>query len=129
MSLTYQIDVAANHVQVVGKGRVTVESCIKMIKRILADPRCNPRQTALLDLRQATFFSRKDGDILDVARQIESVDAMFRGDVAIVARSTTLFVAELLAFHVHVRVAKHIRIRVFLDLAAALAFCRKGAKS
>lgn len=127
MSLTYQIDVAANHVQVVGKGRVTVENCIKMIKRILADPRCNPKQTALLDFRQATFFSRRDGDILDVARQIESVDDMFRGNVAIVARSTTLFVAELLAFHV--RVAKHIRIRVFLDLAAAMAFCRTGGKS
>jgi len=124
MSLTYKINDCGSHVSIVARGKVTAEQCVAFVRRLVKDPHCRPDQTALIDFRNAVFQSRKPGDILDIARTIESIEYLCRNKIAIVARSATLFTAELMSLHI--RRAKHISIRVFLDLAAAKSYCLQG---
>jgi hypothetical protein len=123
MSLTYTINESGNHLTVVGTGKVTSARCIELLKKILQDPRCRPDQTALLDMRRAIFQSLESEGIIALAKLIEEFSDVFRKPVAIVAQSTALLSAELLS--THVRNAKNISIRVFVDYNAAMDYCRK----
>jgi hypothetical protein len=123
MSLTYTISESGNHLTVVGTGKVTSEHCIELLKVILQDPLCRPEQTALLDMRKATFPDLESAGIIALAKLIEEFSDVFKTHVAIVAKSTALLSAELLS--THVRNAKNISIRVFVDHAAALDYCRE----
>ena len=127
MSLTYKISRFEDQVYLVGKGRLTAADCIGVVKRVLADPHCHPESTALIDLREAIYETSDMSDIIRVAKSIEKMASLFKNNVAIVARGAIIFPAELLAFHV--RNLACIRIKVFADLAAAKAFCRKGRLS
>jgi hypothetical protein len=123
MSLTYTINESGNHLTVIGTGKVTSENCIDLLKVILQDPRCLPEQTALLDMRKATFPGLESAGIIALAKLIEEFSDVFKMHVAIVAQSTALLSAELLS--THVRNAKDINIRVFVDVDAALDYCRE----
>jgi hypothetical protein len=124
MAFEYKLSKDGGHVTVVGKGELTVDDSIKLLKIILKDPKCSPDQTALIDLRKATFPNIEGNKILTLANLIEDFEFMFKNNIAIIAQSSTLLAAELLSFHV--RTAKNISIRVFLDGAAALEYCMQG---
>lgn len=124
MAFEYKMSKDGEHITVVGKGELTIEDGIKILKIILKDPLCNPDQTALIDLRKASFPNIEGNKILTLANMIEDFEFMFKNHIAIVAQSSTLLAAELLSFHV--RTAKNISIRVFVDGAAALEYCMQG---
>lgn len=129
MSLIYTVDTRAKLVTIVGTGKVTATDLLSLIRRIAVDPAYLPNLPALVDMRKAVFESRRRGDILDVARRIEETEAFLKSHIAIVARAATLLTAELMS--AHIRAAKHISIRVFLDISAAMNFCaaRKETRS
>ena len=83
-----------------------------------------PDQTALIDMRKATVQGIETSEILAIAKLMEECSSLFKNHVAIVARSSDLLSAELLS--THVRNAKKINIRVFVDHAAAMDYCRAG---
>ena len=127
MSLAYRVSRSEDQVYLVGKGRVTAADCIGVVKRVLADSRCHPESTALIDLREAIYETSDMSDIIRVAKSIEKLASMFKNNVAIVAKGALIFPAELLASHV--RNLAYIPMKVFADLAAAKAFCQKGRLS
>ena len=127
MALAYKMSRNGKHITVLGKGELTIEDGIKILKIILKDPQCSPDQTALIDLRRASFPNLEGGKLLALANLIEDFEFMFKNHIAIVAQSSTLLAAELLSFHV--RTAKNISIRVFVDGAAAREFCMQGWSS
>ncbi|MEI6789031.1 MAG: hypothetical protein WCL49_11200 [bacterium] len=124
MSLVYSINDSGSHLTVTGTGKVTAECCINLLKDILKDPRCQPDQTALIDMREATVGGIETSGILAIAKLMEECSQIFKNHIAIVARSSDLLSAELLS--THVRNAKKISIRVFVDQAAAMDYCRAG---
>jgi hypothetical protein len=124
MSFSYRISPSKDHVHVVGKGPVTADDCIGIVKRVLADPRCLPESTALIDLREAAYATADRRDLMGIAEVIEGLSSMFKNNVAIVARGSTLFISELIS--AHVRDTAHILMRVFVDKAAAEDFCSQG---
>ncbi len=124
MSLTYTINESGTHLTVTGTGKVTAGHCMSLLKDILKNPRCMPDQTALIDMRKATVQGIETSEILAIAKLMEACSGLFKNHIAIVARSSDLLSAELLS--AHVRNAGSIPLRVFVDHAAALDYCRAG---
>jgi len=122
MGFSYTISLSGNHIQIVGIGEITTLDCIEEIERVMSDPRCRPDSTALIDLRDATYKPRTQEEVIHIAEVLEMFSSMMQNNIAIVARRATLFPAEILSSHV--RKAIDVKIRVFVDLAAAEAFCR-----
>ena len=112
---------SGDHVLVVGKGKITTDECITLVRRILTDPRHRPNATGLIDLRNATYDLKHPSEIIRIAKTLESFHSVLKNNVAIVAKRATLFPAEILSLHV--RATKHIGIRVFLNLTAAKNYC------
>jgi hypothetical protein len=124
MPFAYRISQGEDQVRLVGKGRLTAADCIGVVKRVLADPRCHPESTALIDLRGALYDALDTGEVIRIAKTIEGLASMFKSNVAIVAKGGMILPAELLC--THVRRLAHIPMKVFAELAAAEAFCRSG---
>lgn len=122
MSFSYRISPSGNHVQVVGRGKVTTDDCIGIIKRVLSDPRNHPHSTGLIDLRNATYEFKDQAEVIRTAKALESFHSVLKNHIAIVAKRATLFPAEILSLHV--RATKHIGIRVFLNINAAKHYCK-----
>ncbi len=124
MSLVYSINESGNHLTVTGTGKVTAEHYLSLLNDILKDPRCQPDQTALIDIRKATVGNIEPSGILAIAKLMEECSHLFKNHIAIVARSSDLLSAELLS--THVRTARNIPFRVFVEHAAAMDYCRAG---
>ena len=122
MSLAYEITALGDHVRIVGTGRITTKDCIGVVEHVLHDPRCRPDSTALVDLRDATYDPSEQAEIIDIAKAMESFPTMLKNNIAIVAKQSTIFLAEILS--TYLRQVANIGIRVFVDITAAEAFCR-----
>ena len=119
MAFTYSFPVGTNCTRIVGQGKTTMADCSAVLKRVLADPRCQPESAALIDIRNA-IYTGTAMEILELANSMESMAFQFKGNIAIVAKGATLFAAELLA--AHVRAMENVKIRVFVNMAAAETF-------
>jgi len=121
MPYTYKISPSGDHVDIIGTGEISTAECLKLIKMIISDPNQNAESTALIDLRDATYFTRDRAEVVKIAKALEANHTVLKNNIAIVAKKATLFHAELLARHV--REATEVSIKVFVDYAAAKAFC------
>lgn len=119
MSFTYTFPDGTIGARIVGRGKTTVEDCQVLLKRVLADPRHHPETPALIDIRDASYAGAV-AELLELAGTMENMACELKGNIAIVAKGATLFVAELLA--AHVREMEHVNIRVFVSMAAAKKF-------
>ncbi|MEI6149128.1 MAG: hypothetical protein WCS01_08550 [bacterium] len=124
MAIDYMITPSGDQVRVVGTGVLTTRDFIAAVERIHSDPRCLPESSALIDLRDATYEPKDQAEVIDIATALEAFRSVLNNNIAIVARRSTIFFAEL--FSAHVRAATHVGVRVFTDLGAAVAFCGKG---
>lgn len=124
MSIAYQISPSGHHIQVVGSGRVTTQGIIRVIRRIFSDPLFHPDSTALIDLHEAVYLYKNDRDVMKVALALEKNKTLLGNRIAIVAKQATLFPAEVLSLYM--RTTTHARIRVFISLAAAMRYCKRG---
>ena len=123
MSLEYRILQPENHVRIVGSGNITPDELTCVINQVMADPRCSPESTALIDLRNATYRSDSIHKTIMVAKAVESFPDMLKGKIAIVAARSTLLVAEIISLHM--RTVADVGIRVFLDIDAAEEFIQE----
>ncbi|MEI6564059.1 MAG: hypothetical protein WCO42_07120 [bacterium] len=123
MGFAYEISQSGNHVQVVGTGKITTAECIGLVERVMSDPRHRPDSTALIDLRDAIYEPKDMAEVIQISTALEAFHYVLKDNIAIVARQSTLFPAEI--FSTHVREAINIRIRVFVDMDAAEEFCRE----
>ncbi len=121
MALSYTILPRENQIRIVGVGRLTTDDCIGMIRRVMSDPLCNFEASALVDLRAATYEPQDMVDVIRIATTLEGFHAMLGSNIAIVARRSTIFFAEI--FSAHVRTAANVAIKVFVEISAAEAFC------
>jgi hypothetical protein len=124
MSFDYQISPSGDHVSVVGTGKITTDSCIRIIGNILSDPRCRPDSTALIDLSDAVYSYNDEQEVIRVAKALEAGKDLLKNRIAIVAKQATLFPVEI--FSLYMREISHINVRVFLSLTSAMDYC-KGA--
>lgn len=122
MSLRYTIPESGDLVRVVGTGLITTRQCMKVLDRIMSDPRHRAESAAVVDLRKAVYKPGNLSEVLDIAKTMHAVRAMLKGRIAIVAERTTILPAEIVSSHL--RKVAGIGIRVFADVAAAKAFCR-----
>jgi len=127
MEFVYQISPSGNHIQVVGRGEISVKDCIEIFERVLADPRCSPDSTALIDLSDAVYTAKNEKAVIRIAKALEEGKDILKNRIAIVAKRSTLFAAEILALHI--RQATNVEIRVFTDLSSAMNYCREGWSS
>lgn len=111
-----------NHILIVGTGRIKMADCLGIIESVISDPRCSPESTALVDLRKAKYDVGTWQDLIRIAKALEAFHDRLKNNIAIVAKRSTLFPAEIFASHV--RMITHVGIRVFLEMDAAEAFCR-----
>ena len=125
MSLAYEISPSGDQVRVVGKGRMTADDFVDVIEHVIADPRNRPDSSALVDLRNATYKADNLVDVICIAKALETFHFVLQNKIAIVAKQSLLFPAEVVA--THVRKTAHVAIRVFVDLAAAEAFLQGKA--
>lgn len=121
MALSYTILPQENQIRIVGVGRLTTDDCIGMIHRVMSDPLCTFESSALVDLRSATYEPKDMVEVIRIATTLEAFHSMLGSHIAIVARRSTLFLAEI--FSAHVRTAANVAIKVFVELSAAEAFC------
>jgi len=126
MSLNYIISPSGNHVQIVGIGRITTRDCVGLVKHIVADIHRHSDATALVDLRNAFYRPRNLGEIGEIVKAVKAFHSEIHSNIAIVAKRSTLFLAEL--FSAAMRRTTPVSIKVFVDVAAAETFCRKGCK-
>jgi hypothetical protein len=124
MSLAYRISPSGDRVRIVGIGEITTDDCIGMVKRVLSNPRRRPNATALIDLRDATYKPQDQAEVIDVAMALATFHSRVKNHIAIVAKQSTIFPAEI--FAAYLRKATHLGIRVFADIAAAKAYCCRG---
>jgi hypothetical protein len=122
MSLAYRISPVGAYVRIVGTGKITTDDCIRLVKRLLHDPRRRPNSTALIDLRNAIYTPDHDAEVIYVGQALKAFHFTLRNKVAIVAKQSMIFPAEILS--TYVRKVTHLGIMVFADLGAARAFCR-----
>jgi hypothetical protein len=122
MGLVYEISPCGRHVRILGPGVITPAECIRMVKKVLADSRCRSDSTALVDLRAATYQAADQTDVIGIAKAFESYPFMLKNHIAILARQSVLFPAEILS--AYLRKAMKVGIRVFVELEAAEAYCR-----
>ncbi len=121
MSLTYEISPAGDRVRIVGKEKMTTRACVRLAERVLTDPRCRADSTALIDLRDAVYEPKDLTEVLDIGREMDKFHSKLKNNIAIVAKRSMLFPAELLC--TYIRKATSVGIRVFVDAAAAEEFC------
>jgi len=114
---------SANHMRIVVGGKITADDCIGLIEQVMSDPHRHPDSTALIDLRNATYDFRDKTDVIRIAHALEAFQSLLKNNIAIVAQKCTLFPAEI--FCLHIRETTNLGIRVFVDIAAAEAFCRE----
>ena len=122
MSLAYEISPSGDQVRVVGNGPITTAECIGLVKALMADPHRCPCATVLVDLRDATYAPDRLDKVIHIGKVLEMFRPSLKNHVAIVARRSILFPAEILA--TYIRKTTHAVIRVFVDVAAAEAFLR-----
>jgi len=127
MKYVYKLIREGGLVRIIVSGKITPQECKRVIKRVMSDPKRHPDSTALIDLRDATYEYGDKAEVIDIARAFEGFHAMLKNHIAIVAMRSTLFYAEI--FSAHVRAATNAGIRVFVDIAAAEAFCMKPANN
>lgn len=87
----------------------------------MTDPRCRPDSTALINLSEASYEPGDQAEVFRIASSLETFHSMMQNNIAIVANHAMLFVAEILSSHI--RKTLNVKIRVFVDLDAAQAFC------
>ncbi len=126
MSLNYIISPSGNHVQIVGIGRITTRDCVGLVKHIVADIHRHSDATALVDLRNAFYRPRNLGEIGKIVKAVKALHSGIHSKIAIVAKRSTLFIAEL--FSTTIRKTTPLSIKVFVDVSAAETFCRKRRK-
>jgi len=112
--------------RIVVSGKITADDCIGSLEHVMYAPHNHFVSTALIDLRDATYEHGDKADVIDVAKVLETFHSMLKNNIAIVAMRSTLFYAEI--FSSHVRAATNAGIRVFVDIAAAEAFCMPPSK-
>ncbi|MEI8122771.1 MAG: STAS/SEC14 domain-containing protein [bacterium] len=123
MALNYIISPSGNHVQIVGIGRITTRDCVGLVKHIVADIHRHSDATALVDLRNAFYRPKNLGEIGEIVKAVKAFHSGIHSKIAIVAKRSTLFLAEL--FSAAMRRTTPVSIKVFVDVAAAETFCRK----
>jgi hypothetical protein len=121
MQLTCKIIQSGNHMRIVVGGKITTDDCIGLIEQVMSDPHRDPDSTALIDLLNATYDFRDKTDVIRIAHALEAFQSLLKNNIAIVARKCTLFPSDI--FGLHVRKTTNLGIRVFVDIAAAEAFC------
>lgn len=121
MSFDYRIPPSGSPVRIVATGRIRAVDCVRMVSRIVSDPRCKADSEAIVDLRHAVYRPEDLSDVKMIAGAMEDVSAMLKGRIAIVAEKSTILAAEVLS--AYLRKAHGIGIRVFADMAAAKVFC------
>ena len=121
MNFVFRIIPAEEHVRIVASGDVSVESCVKLIHQVAANPLMRPHFSILIDARAAAYERIRPADLVKVADTLEAHRSIYAGPIAIQTRGATLLAAEALA--TLVRVPGHVRMRVFVDLAAAESYC------
>jgi len=121
MSFIYEFSPTNDQIFIVGSGKVTTADCIDLINNVMADPRCNPDSTGLIDLREVTYEPDDMAEVFQIATALESFQSLLGNNIAVIARQATLFPSEM--FSAHVRQVIHANIKVFLDMEAAKAFC------
>ena len=121
MAIDYRILHDGNHVQIVGTDDISPGEFIGLVKALTSDPCRQPESTALIDLRKATYAPVDNEKVIQIALVLEAYPALLRNRIAIVARKSTLFAAEV--FSAHVRAVANVEIRVFVDFKAAEVFC------
>jgi len=127
MKYSYKLIRSGDHVRIVVSGKITPKECKRVIKRVMSDPKRHSDSTAIIDLRAATYEYEDKAAVIEIARALEGFHAMLKNHIAIVALRSTLFYAEI--FALHVRAATNAGIRVFVDMAAAEAFCMNPPKT
>ena len=126
MSLNYVISPSGNYVQIVGIGRITTRDCVGLAKHIVADIHRHSDATALVDLRDAYYRPNNLGEIGEIVKAVKAFHSGIHSKIAIVAKRSTLFIAEL--FSTTIRKTTPVSIKVFVDVAAAETFCRKPCR-
>lgn len=121
MTFDYKFMQSGEHVRIAISGKITSNGCKGLIERVMSDPLLHPNSTALIDLRDATYERESKAEVIDIATALETFHSMLKNNIAIVAMRSTLFYAEI--FSTHVRAATNVGIKVFVDIAAAEAFC------
>ncbi len=121
MNFTYTVVPAEASVRVVGCGNLTVAACENLIHRLAADPAYRPHYAILIDARDATYEPLRPADFMEVAGSLAAQRAAFTGPIAVLARGALLLAAETLA--TLARLQGRIKMRVFVDSAAAESFC------
>lgn len=127
MSFVYQISPSGDHVHVVGTGKITTDNCIRIVGRVLSDPRCLPDSTALIDLSEAVYSYKNEQEVIRIAKALEEGKDLLKNRIAIVAKHATLFPVEI--FSLYMREITHINVRVFLSLTSAMDYCKGGWSS
>ncbi len=112
------------HVLLVGKGKVTASVFADAARQVAEDPAYLPHFTVLVDAREVVHTPENEAQVLEMAKVMADLKASFQNNVAIVARGSLLLMAATLV--ALVRKVTSIKMRVFVDMAAAEAFCRDG---
>lgn len=113
--------------EIEGKGVITTGSCLRIFKTLLKDSRYRAESTAVIDLRGGVYQYQDLGEVIRIAQALEAAQSEIKNRIAIVARRSTLFPAEI--FSLLLRQATDIPVRVFTSRAAAMDFCRQGWKT
>jgi len=121
MQFDYKFMRSGEHVRIAISGKITSHECQGLIERVMCDPLLHPNSTALIDLRDATYEHEAKAEVVDIATALETFHSTLKNNIAIVAMRSTLFYAEI--FSAHVGAATNVGIKVFVDIAAAEAFC------
>lgn len=122
MAFAYRISSSGDQVRIVGTGKITTAQCIRIVDRVMSDPRRHLDATALVDLHKATYKPADLAEVIDIAEELLKFRSGLKATIAIVARRSTLFPSAILS--AYLRRAAKVGIRVFVDLAAAEAYCR-----
>jgi hypothetical protein len=92
-----------------------------MVRKVMSDPLCHYESSAIVDLRAASYEPGDMAEVIRIAKTLEAFHSMLGSSIAIVARRSTIFFAEI--FSAHVRAAANVAVKVFVELSAAEAFC------
>lgn len=126
MAFSYSIPASANRVNVVARGRIAPADCLALVLDILGDPHYDPDSTALVDVRNASYDLKNMEGVPELAEALRKLDSVFSQHIAIVARKSMLFPAEV--FAACVRKATNAPIKVFMNIQAAEQYCRNGER-
>ncbi len=71
MPFSYNISPNGDQVRIVGTGKITANACVGLFERVITDPRRRPDSAALIDLREAVYEPRGQGDVVQIAQAVE----------------------------------------------------------